>query len=146
MQKAATVNSCVKCALSSLGCSPVLRGAIDDLAVRIHAVAVHVDECIALCRSPYAYTSIIERIKSSPIASIFYRQLLLTVWSICHLPGRVVKLSRASSNTQDRHRGIACVFEFTTVRCASVYSFVIQDMRQTRSQSYGRWPFRRRSS
>ena len=40
MQKAATANSCVKCALSSLGCSPVLRGAIDDLAVRIHAVAV----------------------------------------------------------------------------------------------------------
>ena len=40
MQKAATANSCAKCALSSLGCSPVLRGAIDDLAVRIYAVAV----------------------------------------------------------------------------------------------------------
>jgi len=35
-----TVNSCVKCALSSLGCSPALRGAIDDLAVRVHIIAV----------------------------------------------------------------------------------------------------------
>ena len=40
MPKAPTANSCVKCALSSLGCSRVLRGAIDDLAVRIHVVAV----------------------------------------------------------------------------------------------------------
>ena len=37
---AGTPNSCVKCALSSLGCSPALRGAIDDLAVRIHVIAV----------------------------------------------------------------------------------------------------------
>ena len=36
----AKVNSCVKCTLGSLGCSPVLRGAIDDLAIRIHVVAV----------------------------------------------------------------------------------------------------------
>ena len=40
MPKAPTANSCVKCSLSSLGCSLVLRGAIDDLAVRIHVVAV----------------------------------------------------------------------------------------------------------
>lgn len=40
MPKAPTANSCVKCTLSSLGCSLVLRGAIDDLVVRIHAVAV----------------------------------------------------------------------------------------------------------
>ena len=35
-----TVNSCVNCFLSGLGCSRVLRGAIDDLAVRIQLVAV----------------------------------------------------------------------------------------------------------
>jgi hypothetical protein len=40
MSKAPNANSCVKCSLSGLGCSRVLRGAIDDLAVRIHLVAV----------------------------------------------------------------------------------------------------------
>ena len=35
-----TANSCVKCSLSGLGCSSVLRGAIDDLAVRMQLVAV----------------------------------------------------------------------------------------------------------
>ena len=37
---AESANSCVKCALSSLGCSRVLRSAIDALAVRVHEVAV----------------------------------------------------------------------------------------------------------
>ena len=40
MSKEPTANSCVKCSLSGLGCSSVLRGAIDDLAVRIQLVAV----------------------------------------------------------------------------------------------------------
>jgi len=40
MQKDPSANSCIKCSLSGLGCSRVLRGAIDDLAVRIHLVAV----------------------------------------------------------------------------------------------------------
>ena len=40
MSKEPTANSCVKCSLSGLGCSRVLRGAIDDLAVRIQLVAV----------------------------------------------------------------------------------------------------------
>ena len=40
MSKEPTANSCVKCSLSRLGCSSVLRGAIDDLAVRIQLVAV----------------------------------------------------------------------------------------------------------
>ena len=39
MSEEPTANSCVKCSLSGLGCSSVLRGAIDDLAVRIHLVA-----------------------------------------------------------------------------------------------------------
>jgi hypothetical protein len=105
MQKAATANSCVKCALSSLGCSPVLRGAIDDLAVRIHAVAVsglHVDdlcECVALCQSPYAYTSIIERIKSSPddrlhllSATIAYGLVdLSSSWPSCEVVESIIK-------------------------------------------------------
>ena len=33
-----TANSCVKCSLSGLGCSSVLRGAVDDLAVQIDAI------------------------------------------------------------------------------------------------------------
>jgi hypothetical protein len=40
MSKGPNANSCIKCSLSGLGCSRVLRGAIDDLAVRIHLVAV----------------------------------------------------------------------------------------------------------
>ena len=40
MQKSPKPNSCVKCTLSSLGCSRDLRGAIDDLAVQIQLVAV----------------------------------------------------------------------------------------------------------
>lgn len=35
-----SVNSCVKCALSSLGCSRKLREAIDELAVRMQKIAV----------------------------------------------------------------------------------------------------------
>ena len=38
MSKEPTANSCVKCSLSGLGCSRVLRGAIDDLAVQIDSV------------------------------------------------------------------------------------------------------------
>ena len=40
MSKEPTANSCVKCSLSGIGCSGVLRGAIDDLAVRMQFVAV----------------------------------------------------------------------------------------------------------
>ena len=40
MSKEPTANSCVKCSLSGVGCSGVLRGAIDDLAVRMQLVAV----------------------------------------------------------------------------------------------------------
>ena len=38
MSKEPTANSCVKRSLSGLGCSRVLRGAIDDLAVQIDSV------------------------------------------------------------------------------------------------------------
>ena len=38
MSKEPTANSCFKCSLSGIGCSGVLRGAIDDLAVQMDAI------------------------------------------------------------------------------------------------------------
>ena len=90
MQKAAAANSCVKCALSSLGCSPVLRGAIDDLAVRIHAVAVRgthlANHIIAQSASSLAERQVLTHYQ------IFQTSSIIHGGSIASKPRRILSL------------------------------------------------------